>query len=454
MIFLPILKKLTFIYCRKDGGNDETLYLQRNFQSMQSKKLIQNTLKSTILLILVFVGFTSINGQTLFNIEGPDGQIYQLNGGASGEFINTITTAVPLLMISPDARAGALGDAGGGLSPDANSIHWNPAKLANIEGKSGVSLSYIPWLRQLVPDINLGYLSWYKQLKKRQTIGGSLRYFSLGNIVFTDQLGNTTGQFNPNEFAIDLAYARRFSDRWSGGLALRFIYSNLTGGIDVLGTPSFPGTSVAADISTYYTNPDVKVGGKKSTYSFGVTASNLGAKISYTKSADRDFIPMNLRISNSLKMKVDDYNAFTFLFDMNKLLVPTPPIRVDGEIIAGKENNVGIVSGILQSFADAPGVPQSDGSLNVLQEEIREINFCGGVEYMYNNLFAIRTGYFHEHATKGNRRYFTLGAGLKFNVFTIDLAYLIPTQQRNPLENTLRFTLQFDFGAFQNQDKE
>lgn len=369
--------------------------------------------------------------------------------------INTITTAVPLLMISPDSRAGALGDAGGALSPDANSIHWGAAKLANIEGNSGISLSYIPWLRQLVPDINLGYLSWYKKMKKRQTIGGSLRYFSLGNIIFTDVIGNVTGQFNPNEFAIDFAYARRFSDRWSGGLALRYIFSNLTGGIDVQGTPSFPGQSVAADISAYYVNPDLKLGGKKSTYAFAVAMTNLGAKISYTKSADRDFIPMNLRLGQSLKMKVDDYNAFTFVLDFNKLLVPTPPVRDadnNGAIIAGRENNVSIVSGMLQSFYDAPGVLEADGSRNVLKEELREINICGGVEYNYNNLFSVRTGYFHEHPTKGNRRYFTLGAGVKFNVFALDLAYLIPTQQRNPLENTIRFTLQFDFGAFKEQN--
>ena len=387
-------------------------------------------------------------------------------GELNGQTINTITTAVPLLMISPDARAGALGDAGGALSPDANSIHWGAAKLANIEGSSGISLSYIPWLRNLVPDINLGYLSWYKKMKKRQTIGGSLRYFSLGNIVFTDITGNVTGQFNPNEFAIDFAYARRFSDRWSGGIAMRYIYSNLTGGIEVQGTPSFPGQTVAADISTFYTNPDLKIGKNKTTYSFAAAVTNIGGKISYTKTADRDFIPINLRIGNSVKMKLDDYNAFTFLLDFNKLLVPTPPIRSDGtdnfpgipagEVAFGKENNdVPIVSGMLQSFYDAPGVLQSDGvTRSVLKEELREIIICGGVEYSYNNVFAIRTGYFNENSTKGNRRYFTLGAGIKFNVFTLDLAYLIPTQQRNPLENTIRFTLQFDFGAFQNQKKD
>jgi len=371
--------------------------------------------------------------------------------------INTITTAVPLLMISPDARSGAMGDAGGALPPDANSVHWAAAKLADIEGSAGISLSYIPWLRNLVPDINLGYLSWYKKMKKRQTIGGSLRYFSLGNIIFTDIVGNTVGQFNPNEFAIDLAYARKFSNRWSGGLALRYIFSNLTGSIDVQGTPSFPGQSVAADISAYYADNTLKLGGRKAAYGFAVAITNIGNKISYTKTADRNFIPINLRLGNALKLKLDDYNSITFTFDVNKLLVPTPPVRDKNDntkILAGKENNVPVVTGMLQSFYDAPGVLKADGSRNVLKEELREINPSGGVEYNYNNVFMVRGGYFHEHATKGNRRYFTLGAGLKFNVFTLDLAYLIPTQQRNPLERTLRFTLQFDFGAFQAQNKE
>ena len=399
-------------------------------------------MKSSILAALGVTGMLS-SAQAQITVDELDGTI------------NTITTAVPLLMISPDARAGALGDAGGALSPDANSIHWCSAKLASIEGSSGISLSYIPWLRQLVPDINLGYLSWYKKMKKRQAIGGSLRYFSLGNIVFTDVIGNVTGQFNPNEFAVDFAYSRRFSDRWSGGLAMRYIFSNLTGGIDVQGTPSFPGQSVAADLSTYYSNPDLELGDKKATYSFAANISNIGAKISYTKSADRDFIPINMRLSNSLKLKIDDYNAFTVIADLNKLMVPTQPVRdANGNILAGKENNVGVVSGMLQSFYDAPGVLQADGTRSVFKEEFREINICGGVEYSYNNLFAIRTGYFNEHPTKGNRRYFTLGAGVRFNVFTLDLAYLIPTQQRNPLENTIRFTLQFDFGAFQNQNSD
>jgi len=409
-----------------------------------------NSLHKAFILLSVTGSATFVSAQS-----GVGGNVNNSGFLINGQTINTITTAVPLLMISPDSRAGGLGDAGGALSPDANSIHWGAAKLASVEGSAGISLSYIPWLRTLVPDINLAYLSWYKKLKKRQAIGGSLRYFSLGNIIFTDQIGQVVGQFNPNEFAIDFAYSRRFSDRWSGGLAMRYIYSNLTGGIDVQGTPSFPGQSVAADISTYYSNPDLKLGGKKSTYSFAAAITNIGAKISYTKTADRDFLPTNLRIGNSLKVKLDDYNAFTFLLDFNKLMVPTPPVRdpSNGEVLVGKENEVGIVQGMLQSFYDAPGTLRADGSRNVLKEELNEVNICGGVEYSYNNVFAIRTGYFNEVPTKGNRRYFTLGAGLKFNVFTLDLAYLIPTQQRNPLERTIRFTLQFDFGAFKSQNK-
>lgn len=406
------------------------------------------TVKSSLKLKFIIV-FLTVYSQYTF------GQI--TTNQLTGQTINTITTAVPLLMISPDARAGAMGDAGGALSPDANSIHWCASKLADIEGNAGISLSYIPWLRTLVPDINLGYLSWYKKFKKKQTIGGSLRYFSLGNIIFTDIVGNTIGQFNPNEFAVDLAYARKFSSRWGGGLALRYIFSNLTGGIDVQGSQSYPGQAVAADISTHYLSPDFKLGDKKSNYSFALAITNIGNKISYTKSADRNFIPINFRIGNAMRIKIDDYNSLTISADINKLLVPTPPVRDTkdpNQIIAGKENNVPVVTGMLQSFYDAPGVLESDGSRNVFKEELREINPCGGIEYNYNNSFLLRGGYYHEHATKGNRKYFTLGAGVKFNVFALDLAYLIPTQQRNPLERTLRFTLQFDFGAFQAQNNK
>lgn len=366
--------------------------------------------------------------------------------------LNTITTAVPLLMVSPDAKAASMGDTGGAMEADANSIHWGAAKLASAKDKMGLSLSYVPWLRALVPDINLAYLSFYKKLNKNQAFGASLRYFSLGNIIFTDQQGNTTGQFNPNELAIDAAYSNKLTDRWYGGFALRYIFSNLTGGIDVQGTQSNAGQAVAGDISAYYENTDIRVKGKKSVYALMIAATNIGNKISYTTNANRDFIPTNLRIGNRLKIQSDEYSSFSFLFDLNKLMVPTPPVRDgNGNVLEGKENNVSVVQGIFQSFWDAPGLiitgTTDRGSRGA--EEWKEVNLSGGFEYDYNNTFAVRAGYFHEAPQKGNRRFVTLGAGLKFSSFKLDFSYLIPVQQRNPLENTLRFSLHFNFNSSQ-----
>lgn len=353
--------------------------------------------------------------------------------------INTITTAVPFLIITPDSRSGGMGDAGVAISPDANSIHWNPSKLAFIDKKMGAGVSYTPWLRALVPDINLAYLSFYYKLKKDQTLATSLRYFSLGDITFTDVAGNVTGQFNPSEFALDVAYARKLSDMWSAGMAGRYIHSNLTGRAVVEGQNSHPGNAFAVDISTYYRNEKVKVAEKKSTVAWGLNISNIGNKIAYTESGDRDFIPINLRTGAALTVNMDDYNNITVTGDVNKLLVPTPPARdAQGNITNGKDDDRPIVAGMIGSFNDAPGG---------FQEELREFNLSGGLEYWYAKQFAIRAGYFYEHATKGNRRFVSLGAGLKYKVFGLDFAYLIPTEQRHPLENTLRFSLLFDFDS-------
>lgn len=361
--------------------------------------------------------------------------------------INTITTAVPFLMIAPDTRAGSMGDAGAATSPDANSIHWNPSKLAVIDKDMGFSLSYTPWLRNLVPDINLAYLSGYKRVDKQSTLGFSLLYFSLGNITFTDINGNTTGQFNPNEFAVDVAYARKLSEKFSGGLALRYIYSNLTGGQSAEGVATKAGMSVAADLSTYYQD-DFEIGNKKHTTALGLNISNIGSKISYSESAERDFIPINMRLGGRYSVDVDKYNSIGITADINKLLVPTPP-QFDSTgtvIVKGKNPDVGIVSGIFQSFGDAPGGGK---------EEFRELTYSAGLEYWYDKQFAIRAGYFHEHATKGNRKFLTFGAGLKYNVFGLDFAYLVPTSMQNsPLQNTLRFTLTFDFDAFKEQNQQ
>ncbi len=405
-------------------------------------------------LVLCLVGFSMLMHESF-----AQNKLSAMQKDSLAGTINTITTAVPFLLIAPDSRAGGMGDVGAATTPDANSIHWNPAKLAFIEDDIGFSVSYTPWLRALVNDINLAYLSAYKKLKDDQTIAMSLLYFSLGNITFTDIYGNTTGQFNPNEFAIDAAYSRKLGEDFSGGLALRYIYSNLTGGYGVSNTTSHAGTSVAADISVYYKH-EIQISGKKTMWSSGADISNIGAKMSYTNTGTQDFIPTNLRIGSALTTDLDEYNRFTFTLDANKLLVPTPPVylrNVSGGdsldangnqiILAGKDPNVGVPTGMIQSFSDAPG-----GAT----EQWREWTWSAGLEYWYDKQFAIRAGYFHEAATKGNRQYFTVGAGLKYNVFGLDFAYLIPTQQRNPLENTLRFTLIFDFAGLkkENQDKD
>lgn len=374
--------------------------------------------------------------------------------------LNTITTAVPFLMIGPDSRSGALGDAGVALSPDANSLHWNPAKMAFSENEVEFSLSYAPWLRALVDDMNLAYLSGVKRLNKRQAWGAALRYFSLGNITFTDETGTTIRDFQPAEFSLDVGYSQKLSDKFSGGIAGRFINSNLTGGTNVLGANSKPGRSVAVDVSAFYSNPRTKFAGRDAAFNWGLNISNIGAKMSYSESADRDFIPTNLKLGSALTMKLDEYNSLTFTADANKLLVPTTPIY-DQEsgvnIVSGYEPNVGVATAMMQSFYDAPGIVNfnQDGTYTVeegsiLREEIREWNIGGGIEYLYNDVFAFRTGFFNEHYSKGARQFITLGAGIKYTVFTVDLSYLISTRQQNPLANTLRFTLRLQFSDLVN----
>lgn len=363
---------------------------------------------------------------------------------------NPITTAVPFLLIAPESRGGGLGDAGVATTPDVNSMHYNPAKYAFLEKDLGVSISYSPWLRALVPDINLAYITGYKRIDKSQVIGASLRYFSLGSITFTNEYAQTIKDFNPNEFAFDVTYARLFSEHISGAVALRYIYSNLAGGISVGGAESHPGNSIATDISCYY-QKNITVQQKKSKIAFGANISNIGSKISYTENADKDFIPINLKLGAAFSADLDDYNTVMITAEVNKLLVPTPPIysrdSLSGDliIISGKDPNVAIATGMFNSFSDAPGG---------FKEEMREFTYSYGIEYWYSKQFALRTGYFHEDMSKGNRNFFTFGLGLKLNVFGLDFAYLIPTHMRNnPLANTLRFTLTFDFDGLKNDNK-
>lgn len=368
-------------------------------------------------------------------------------GQATTSGANTITTAVPFLSITPDSRAGGMGDAGVGAPPDLSSQHWNPAKYAFMESDMGVSLSYSPWLRALVADINLAYLSGYKKIDDVQTVSGSLRYFSLGDIIFTSEYGTFEGQQSPNEFAVDLGYIRKLSEIFSGSVAVRYIRSDLTGGQLINGVESHAGNSYAADVSFYLYN-EFRANRRNNILSAGINIQNIGAKISYTEGEIKDFIPTMLKLGTAYTTELDQYNTFTFSVEADKLLVPTPPadtvLYEDGYVIypGGPVSDKSVIAGMFSSFSDAPGG---------LKEELQEVNLSAGVEYWYNRQFALRAGYFWEHENKGNRKFLTAGAGFRMNVFSLDFSYLLPTQRNHPLENTLRFTLSFDVEAFGNQ---
>ncbi len=354
--------------------------------------------------------------------------------------LNAIHYVVPFLLIAPDSRAGAMGDVGVATTPDLYSMHWNPAKYAFIDGEGGLGISYSPWLRALVPDINIAYLTSYFRIDDKQVFSTSLLYSSLGDIQFTDNFGNEMLIFRANEFSLDAAYSRKLSENISGGIAFRFIYSNLTGGYYDGATETKPGLSLAADISFYYYK-QISFGSKDGDIAFGTNLSNLGSKMEYTDDDTRDFIPMNMRLGGSASVFLDNYNKINVSLDLNKLLVPTPPLMDGDSIIAGKNPDVSMPVAIFQSFADAPGG---------LKEELNEISYSFGLEYWYNKQFAIRGGYFHEHASKGNRKYFTAGAGFRMNVFSLDFSYLMPLVNNHPMARTLRFSLSFDFDAFRN----
>jgi len=349
---------------------------------------------------------------------------------------NIISTAVSFLDIAPESRGGAMGNTGVAISPDVNSQHWNPAKYAFIDKESGVALSYTPWLRKLVNDINLYYMTGFLRLDDMQTISASIRYFSLGDITFMSEDAQPQGNASPNEFAIDAAYSRVLSDHFSGSVAFRYIRSDLQMNFsNSSGSETYQaGNSFAADLAFYYQN-EIDLGGNDANLSAGINISNIGSKISYDGNIEQ-FIPTNLRLGTALKTKLDEYNELTVALDLNKLLVPTPDYQeVEENNSVFQSDNVSVISGIFQSFRDAPGG---------MEEELQEINVSGGAEYLYNKQFAVRAGYFHEHENKGNRKYFTAGVGLKFNMLSIDASYIIPVVQNNPLANTVRFTLGLD----------
>lgn len=381
--------------------------------------------KSTpILSGLLLLGFAA-NAQ----VENP---ATNTNGSQS----NNIITAVPFLLITPDARAGAMGDVGVAVPGDANSSSINAAKLAFIDRPYGMALSYSPWLKSLVPDINLAYLSGFYKLDDRRTLGASLRYFSLGKIDTYNESQSFTGTYTPNELAVDITGAQKFGENFSLATTARFIYSNLGSG-QVSSAQNKPGTAVAVDVGGYFKKPTVFLG-TDAILAAGLNISNVGTKISYADAGEKYFLPTNLKLGGASTFILDDYNQITWALDFNKLLVPTQPLRdTNGDIIAGEDPNKSVPAGIFSSFGDAPGG---------FSEEMKEISIGTGLEYFYNQQFAVRAGYFYQSPEKGNQRYLTLGAGLKYNIFNLDFSYLVASAQNSPLANTLRFSLHFNFG--------
>ena len=359
-----------------------------------------------------------------------------------------IITAVPFLLISPDSRGSAMGETGVATSPDANSVHWNNAKLAFVDKKYGFGLSYVPWLGKIVDDMSISYLSGFYKIDKVQTVGLSMKYFDLGEIQLTDNQGLSLGIENPKELSTAFTYSRKLTNNLSLGGTARYIWSNLTGSISNY-SDAKAGNSFSVDLGFYY-NKDITLANRTSELAFGSHVSNIGGKITYGSSKSLDFIPINLRLGSSLKTYLDQFNSITLAIDFNKLMVPYPPIyEVDisgnyvidpltnePKILKGKDPNRSVLSGIFTSFSDAP-----DG----ISEEIKEITISSGLEYWYRDVFALRGGYFFENRDKGGRKFLTLGAGIKYNNLGIDFSYLSTVENDHPLAETMRFSIAFIF---------
>lgn len=378
--------------------------------------------------------------------------------GDGKDMFNPITTGVTTLNIAPDARGGSMGDLGVATDPDVNSQYWNPSKYAFAFSSAGFSVSYTPWLRKLVNDINLAYAAGYWKFggNDLQALSASLRYFSLGSVPTYDASGALQNTVNPYEMALDLGYSRKLSSTFSMGVVFRFVYSDMGfGGLssaeDMSGAAAF-----AADISGYQTVYPI-IGRSECQFSWGFNISNIGSKVSYDGGTNSSFLPTNLRLGFSFLFPIYDYNTLSINFDANKLLVPAAPRQSDYTYIDGdgyeqydteaynqaKEdfNNTSSIAGIFKSFTDAPGG---------FKEELREIYFSTGLEYSYNRRFFVRAGYYYENKYKGNRQYATFGAGFSLNVFSLDAAYVLATAQSSPLDQTMRFTLSFDMDGIKD----
>lgn len=365
--------------------------------------------------------------------------------GYAQELANPPITAVPSLTIAPDARGGGMGDVGAATLPDIYSQHWNPAKYAFLQTKAGVSMSYTPWLRKIVKDIAMVYASGFYKFgsEDNQAVSASIRYFSIGDIPETDLTGQFGSVVSPYEMAFDVAYSRKLTETFSGSVALRYIRTDYTTSVDD-GTTA--GNAFAADIAGY-NESYVMIGSAESLLGLGFNISNIGSKISMNGGDTEYFLPTNMRLGASLTYPLDEYNTLAFSLDLNKLLVPSRPIRGDEESEdefrerQDKVNSTGSIAGIFKSFGDSP---------YGFKGELEEISWSTGVEYSYNNQFMVRGGYFHESEKQGNRKYFSFGAGFKMNVFQLDAAYLISSAESNPLDQTIRFSLGFDMDGLRN----
>lgn len=401
---------------------------------------------------------TKLHFIAIFFLSGHliQAQINPLTLGGAG--LNSIQTAVPFLTIAPDARASGMGDAGVASRADVNSQHWNAAKYAFIDRTSAVSFTYTPWLTAVIPDINLYYLSGYYQINPKNTVSASFRYFSLGSLSFGF---GTPANYRPREFAIDAGYSRLLTDHLSGAVVFRYIQSDLLdGSFTPTGQEPKPGTSVAADLGLFY-QKEIDLGEKNASWALGMNISNMGTRVSYSKDAEGMPIPTNLRMGAGFKYEINTDHSIFLNVDMNKLLVPTSPVyEVDtatGElrIIRGKAPPRSAVAGMFQSFSDAPGIQTSFGEYSVFLEEMHEITYSIGLEYNFRDFIGLRTGYFHEHATKGNRKYLTFGLGVIIPHFSLELSYLTPTNgQNNLLADTFRFTISSTFGHFSHETEE
>lgn len=390
------------------------------------RKKTMNKYTRTLIALLLVMAFAPTQAQDKKNMFNP------------------VNSSVTSQMIAPDARAAGMGDAGVATDADVNSQYWNPAKYPFTISRAGVSLNYTPWLRQLVNDMDVAYLSGYYRIGDYSAVSASMRYFSMGEVFMDGNIDDKAQTINPYEMSLDVAYSLMLSEKFSIAAGVRWIYSDLTFSYD---EDTQPGSAFAADIAAYYQNY-LNLGQRECQLGLGLNISNIGSKITFGGDNHSFFIPTNMRLGASLKIPIDEYNRITFAADANKLLVPTYPKQRDDETTEAYQQrvedeywNISSISGIFKSFSDAP---------NGFKEELQEVNWSVGAEYDYNDKFFLRAGYHHESENKGNRKYFTVGAGFKMKVFSLDAGYVVATAKSNPLDQTLRFTLSFDMDGIKD----